>query len=84
MENVFLSITQICFFLILAPLVQGIIKKTKARLQNRIGADVVQPYRDIYKYLKKDSVISKEASWLTFSTPYICFGIILLISILIP
>ena len=30
MENVFLSITQICFFLILAPLVQGIIKKTKA------------------------------------------------------
>lgn len=84
MEKVFLSITQIGFFLVLAPLVQGIIKKTKARLQNRVGADVFQPYRDIYKYLRKDSVISREASWLTFCTPYICFGIIILVTVLIP
>ncbi len=30
--------------LILPPLVLGILRKTKARLQNRIGASVIQPF----------------------------------------
>lgn len=84
MEKILLVLLQLCSFILLAPLVQGVIKKVKARLQNRIGADLFQPYRDILKYLKKDSVISKEASWLTVTTPYLCLGLILLISILIP
>ena len=52
MEKILLVLLQLCSFILLAPLVQGVIKKVKARLQNRIGADLFQPYRDILKYLK--------------------------------
>ena len=53
MEKILLVLLQLCSFILLAPLVQGVIKKVKARLQNRIGADLFQPYRDILKYFKK-------------------------------
>lgn len=83
-EQIIFSVVQVLLLLLLAPLVQGIIKKTKARLQNRIGADVVQPYRDIFKYLRKDAVIAKDASWLTRTTPYLCFAATLCVGVLIP
>ena len=63
---------------------QGIIKKTKARLQNRLGSDIVQPYRDILKYLRKDAVIAKDASWLTRATPYIALTAASCVALLVP
>lgn len=83
-EKICVIILQMLLVLFLAPLVQGIIKKTKARLQNRVGADIVQPYRDIFKYLRKDAVIAKDSSWLTRGTPYICLGVLLIVSLIIP
>ena len=84
LEKICVIILQMVLVLFLAPLVQGIIKKTKARLQNRVGADIVQPYRDIFKYLRKDAVIAKDSSWLTRGTPYICLGVLLIVSLIIP
>lgn len=78
------GLAQAVLILFFAPLVQGIIKKVKARLQNRVGADLVQPYRDIFKYLRKDAVIAKDASWLTRTTPYIAFAATLAAGLLIP
>lgn len=83
-EKLCIAVLQMLLVLFFAPLVQGVIKKTKARLQNRIGADIVQPYRDIFKYLRKDAVIAKDSSWLTRGTPYICLGVLLAASLLIP
>ena len=84
LETILLSIVQLVFIVLAAPLVQGIIKKTKARLQNRIGSDIVQPYRDIRKYLRKDAVIAKDASWLTRATPYIALAAVLCAALLVP
>ena len=84
METVLWSIGQLLFVVLIAPLVQGIIKKTKARLQNRLGSDVVQPYRDILKYLRKDAVIAKDASWLTRATPYIALTAASCVALLVP
>lgn len=83
-EQIVFGVVQVLIILLLAPLVQGIIKKTKARLQNRIGADIVQPYRDILKYLRKDAVVARDASWLTRATPYLCFAATLCVGVLIP
>lgn len=84
LEQLLWTMVQALLILLLAPLVQGIIKKTKARLQNRIGAPIRQPYYDIIKYLKKDAIISNQASWLTRTVPYLNFGIILTAGLLIP
>jgi len=83
-EKIIYMICQVLLVLFIAPLIEGIIKKVKARLQNRIGADLVQPYRDLFKYLRKDAVLAKEASWLTRTTPYLVFAFVLGSASLLP
>ena len=65
---------------LLSPLVLGIIRKAKARMQSRTGASVFQPYRDLTKLFRKDEVVSEDASWLFLIAPYIVFGAILTLS----
>ncbi|CQR72566.1 Formate hydrogenlyase subunit 4 [Sporomusa ovata DSM 2662] len=57
-----------------APLVAGIIKVSKARLQNRRGPGVWQVYYDLFKLLQKDSMVSPTTSWVFNLAPYIYFA----------
>jgi formate hydrogenlyase subunit 4 len=75
---------QIVFIICVAPLIQGIIKKSKARLQNRIGPGILQPYYDLIKFLKKDAVLSVHSSWLSIATPYIVFASVVTAGLFIP
>src|SRR6202042_3681541 len=77
----------ICFAIItfaLPPLVPGVLRKAKARLQNRIGASIFQPYYDICKFLCKGETVSDMASWIFRNTAAINFAVILLIAICLP
>ena len=38
---------QMTLVLLLAPLLTGLVRKVKARLQRRQGPSVIQPYRDL-------------------------------------
>jgi len=67
-----------------APLVTGLIRKTKARTQRRKGAGLFQPYADLGKLLRKEVVVSAVSSWLFRATPYIVFGSTLAIALLVP
>src|SRR5438132_11098107 len=64
---------QLALLLLLAPLVSGLIKNWKAKLQNRRGPRIWQPYFDLLKFLRKDMVISEHASWIFSVTPYALF-----------
>ncbi|MDA8086880.1 MAG: NADH-quinone oxidoreductase subunit H [Nitrospiraceae bacterium] len=75
---------QFLIILLLSPLVQGLIKKMKAYAQGRIGAGVLQPYRDLARLFKKDMVISETTSWIFHATPYIVFLSILAACIMTP
>src|SRR6516162_11920364 len=66
-------ILQTALLLALAPLVSGCIKNWKAKLQNRRGPRIWQPYSDIIKFLRKDMVISEHASWVFSFAPYVVF-----------
>jgi formate hydrogenlyase subunit 4 len=77
-------IVQTALLILLAPLLTGFIKKFKARLQGRIGPRLLQPYYDLYKFMRKDTVVSQESSWLFTATPYIVFGATIAASTLIP
>lgn len=68
----------------LAPLVAGLIRKMKARMQNRVGASVFQPYRDLYKLFHKDEVISRDTSWIFRFAPYLIFSVTLVIGASVP
>ena len=75
---------QIVLLLLLAPLVSGMIKNWKAKLQNRRGPRIWQPYFDLVKFLRKDMVISEHASWVYSIAPYVLFLTALCAGLLVP
>ena len=68
----------------LSPLCIGVIKKIKAKLQNRVGASIVQPYRDLWKLLHKDEIVSRDASWIFKAAPFIIYAVTLVAGASIP
>jgi len=72
--TIFTAILQIILVPLVSPLAVGIIRKLKALLQNRQGASLLQPYRDIWKLLHKDEVISRDASWIFRTAPFLIFA----------
>ncbi len=84
MSLVFLTILQILIAPIASPLCIGIIRKGKALMQNRRGASVWQPYRDLAKLMRKDEVIAYDASWIFRCAPYIVFAATLTAATAVP
>jgi len=79
-----LCLLQLLLVLAVAPLISGIIKKTKARFQHRRGAGLVQPYFDLAKLLRKEVVVPSASSWLFRGTPYVVLASTLVIALLVP
>ncbi|MGH7989700.1 MAG: NADH-quinone oxidoreductase subunit H, partial [Limisphaerales bacterium] len=75
---------QTILLLLLAPLISGCIRNWKAKLQNRRGARIWQPYSDIIKFFRTDMVISEHASWIFSFAPYVMFLSALLAGLLVP
>lgn len=75
---------QTALLLALAPLLSGCIKNWKAKLQNRRGPPIWQPYLDLAKFLRKDMVISEHASWIFRAMPYVLFISTLLAGLMMP
>jgi len=75
---------QMALVLLLAPLLTGVVKKIKARLQNRRGASLIQPYRDLIRLLRKEVVLADNASWLFRVAPYLIFAATWVAAALIP
>lgn len=84
MIDVIYLIVQTLVIIAAAPLVNGIIKKIKALSQKRKGAPVLQLYYDIFKLLRKSTVVSDSASWIFKATPYIVFASALAAALLVP
>jgi len=82
--NIIVWIIQLIFVPAISPLCVGIIKKIKAGLQNRQGASIFQPYKDLWKLLHKNEIISKDASWIFSCAPVIIFAVTLVVGASIP
>jgi formate hydrogenlyase subunit 4 len=80
----FFSLVHVLIVLVSAPLLQGWIKKVKAFWQMRKGPALLQPYRDLQKFWKKEEVISEHASWIFLVTPAIVLGSLILASLVVP
>jgi formate hydrogenlyase subunit 4 len=70
--------------LAVAPLLKTVIKKMKARLQNRQGPPLLQGYYDLAKLLRKDPVRSETASWVYVAGPRVYFAAAIAATTLVP
>ncbi len=75
---------QMALVLAAAPLLTGLVRKVKARLQRRRGASVLQPYRDLRRLLGKQVVLAQNASWLFRTAPYLIFAFTWVAASLVP
>lgn len=82
--EVILMLLQAIALMLVSPLITGIIRKMKAKMQHRVGASVFQPYRDIRKLLRKETVMSESASPLFKVIPYICMVSMILLALMVP
>lgn len=75
---------QMALVLLLAPLLTGFVRKVKARLLRRRGPSVLQPYRDLLRLVRKETVLAGNASWLFRAVPYLVFAATWVAAALVP
>jgi formate hydrogenlyase subunit 4/hydrogenase-4 membrane subunit HyfE len=78
------QVLQVLTVLALAPLVSGVIARAEAVIQQRRGPRLLQPYYDIAKLLRKETVLPAPAGPLFRAAPYISFAGYATVPLLIP
>lgn len=78
------GLIQVLVIIALAPLLTGIIRKTKARTQKRVGSSILQPYYDVLKLIRKDEVVSDQSSWIFRACPWVNFVAMMTAAFFIP
>jgi formate hydrogenlyase subunit 4 len=78
------QLVQMTLILLLSPLLTGLVRKVKARLQRRRGPSLIQPYRDLRRLLGKETVVAENASWLFRVVPYFVFATTWVAAALVP
>jgi len=68
----------------LAPLLGGVITKTKAFFAGRTGAPLLQGYFDLAKLLRKGTVYSTTTSWVFRAGPVVTVGAVAVALALVP
>jgi formate hydrogenlyase subunit 4 len=66
------------------PLLFGVIVKTKAVFAGRVGAPILQPYRDLAKLLRKGSVWSRTTTWVFRAGPVVSLAGVAVAATLVP
>ena len=75
---------QVGTILVFAPLVTGVIARLEAIVQMRHGPRLLQPYYDIAKLFRKETVLPDGAGPVFRASPYVAFACYLTVPLLIP
>lgn len=67
-----------------APFLAGFVARVEARMQGRRGPRIVQPYYDLAKLFRKESLAPQGTSWVFLAAPGIALVCYLTVPMLIP
>lgn len=81
---ILIAVVQVVLFVLLAPLLIGVIRQVRARIEGRAGAGVGQPWRDVRKLLAKDPVRAADSGWMLRVGPVAVLVSSLLLCVLLP
>ncbi|HET9795746.1 MAG TPA: NADH-quinone oxidoreductase subunit H [Thermoanaerobaculia bacterium] len=70
--------------LVMPPLLLSVINKTKAWFAGRVGPPLLQPYRDVWKLLRKGAVYSRTTTWLFRAGPIVSLAAVLCAGLVLP
>jgi formate hydrogenlyase subunit 4 len=78
------QVLQVLTIVVFAPLVSGWISHVGARLQGRRGPRILQPYYDLAKLFRKETLVPEDASWVFVVAPMVAFMCYMVVPLLIP
>jgi formate hydrogenlyase subunit 4 len=81
---IILKLLNLIIALAAAPLLFGIINRTKAIFAGRTGQPLLQLYHDIGKLLRKGAVYSRSTSWIFRIGPVIVLCVVLIVAAIVP
>ena len=84
LERLLFNMLQAAVVVGCSPLVTGVTNRLKEILQSKQGPSIFQPYRDLWKLLHKDEIVSDRSSWIFRAAPYVAFTAPVFVSLLIP
>ncbi len=84
MTAVVLIIVQVLVALAVTPLLLGVMRQVRSRLESRVGAGVLQPYRDVAKLLRKQPLRAQGSSPILVYAPLVLLVSSLMIVALVP
>ena len=84
LERIVYNLLQVLVVMAFAPLVEGVTSRLKEILQSKRGPSIFQPYRDLWKLLHKDEIVSDQSSWIFRAAPYVAFSAPVFVALLIP
>ncbi|SQI43974.1 Hydrogenase-4 component C [Leminorella richardii] len=79
-----LAFIQALALLALAPLLSGISRVIKARMQSRRGPGVLQEYRDLVKLLKRQNVAPEASGFISRLMPFVLISSMLVVAMALP
>lgn len=84
MNSLLSTLLSFVALVVTAPLSIGIVRKCKARFQNRVGASIFQPYYALASLCRKEMTITKRSSWVFRAVPFVVLGSALALALFIP
>ncbi|MDA8435284.1 MAG: NADH-quinone oxidoreductase subunit H [Actinomycetales bacterium] len=79
-----LVVVQVAVMVVLSPLLVGVMRQVRARMEGRAGAGVLQPWRDLRKLLGKETLQADGTSWVMAAGPVVLLGSSALVCALVP
>lgn len=78
------GIASIFFVLLAAPFFAGLVNKQKAMLTGRMGAPVWQPYFELFRIFRKETIKARSASFISGLSPVINLAAVVIAAAMLP
>ena len=79
-----LATVQVTAMVMLSPLLVGVMRQVRARMEGRVGAGVLQPWRDLRKLFAKEPLRAEGTSWVMSVGPVVLVASSVLVCALVP
>ncbi|MDD5408852.1 MAG: NADH-quinone oxidoreductase subunit H [Candidatus Omnitrophica bacterium] len=84
MAKIIIIIVQLILFIVVSPVLSGLISRIKNNIRMRKGQGILQPYYNLAKLFSKGEVVPENSSWIFRAAPFVVLASMLVAAALIP
>ena len=83
-SGIAVALLQVALTIAVAPVLVGLMRKIRARLEGRVGPPISQPWRDLRKLLGKQRLVSANTGWVFSLAPLVLIASAALVAAIVP